>query len=104
MPSAARAPCERQPMAFTAPTPAPPLEQPPPRAGQAGWLPHARGALVALHLLAITLMALPAPGEGMIREAWKDPSVQSEFAAWSDRCNRLGLHVTPEEFETRLWD
>jgi hypothetical protein len=88
-------------MAVTPPTPA---EQPSPRAGQAGWLPHVRGALVLLHLLVITLMALPAPGEGMVREAWKDPSVQSEFAAWTERCNRLGIHVTPEEFENRLWD
>jgi hypothetical protein len=68
------------------------------------WLAHVRGALVLLHLLAISLMALPAPGEGMIREAWKDPSVQSEFAAWTARCNRLGLHFTPQEFEDRLWD
>jgi hypothetical protein len=59
--------------------------------------------LVLLHLLAITLMALPAPGEGMIRAAWKDPSVQAEFAAWTERCNHLGLHVTEQEFEDRLW-
>jgi hypothetical protein len=64
---------------------------------------HVRGVLVALHLVAITLMAVPAPGEGMMRSAWKDPTVQGEFAAWSARLNQLGIAVTPEEFEDRLW-
>jgi hypothetical protein len=67
-------------------------------------LAHGRGLLVALHVVAITLMAMPAPGEGMFREAWKDPTVQGEFAAWSGRLNQFGIAVTPEEFEDHLWD
>ncbi len=67
------------------------------------WLAHLRGLLVALHIIAVTLMALPAPGEGMFRAAWKDPTVQAEFAGWSGRLNQLGFAITPAEFEDRLW-
>lgn len=67
------------------------------------WFGHVRGLLVALHLVAVTALALPAPGEGMAREAWRDPTVQEEFAAWSGRLNACGVAVTPQEFEDRLW-
>jgi hypothetical protein len=67
------------------------------------WFAHLRAVLVALHLLAITIMAFPSPGEGMFRAAWKDPTVQGEFATWSARFNQLGVAVTPEEFEDRVW-
>ena len=40
---------------------------------------HIRTLFIAVHLLAITLMALPAPSGGMSRSAWKDPTVQAEF-------------------------
>jgi hypothetical protein len=72
-------------------------------AAPAGWWPQVRAGLIAGHILAITLMALPAPGEGMVREAWQDPTVQGEFAAWTTRCNRLGIQITQQEFEDRLW-
>jgi hypothetical protein len=60
--------------------------------------------LVALHLLAVTLMALPSVGEGMFRAAWKDPTVQEEFADWTARFNRWGIHVTQHQFEDGLYD
>jgi hypothetical protein len=63
-----------------------------------------RGLLVALHIVAITLMALPAPGEGLDRQAWQDPTVRAEFAGWAARLNWLGIAVTQEEFEDRLWN
>ena len=64
---------------------------------------HIRAGLVLLHLLAIAIMAFPAPGEGMVREAWKDPTAQEEFAAWTGRLNDWGIAVTQTEFEERLW-
>jgi hypothetical protein len=69
-----------------------------------GWFAHLRGLLVALHLIAITLMALPAVGEGMYRSAWKDPTVQEEFADWTARFNRWGIHISEDQFEDGLWD
>jgi hypothetical protein len=74
------------------------------RPAPAGWFAHLRGLLVALHLLAVTLMALPAVGEGMFRPAWKDPTVQEEFADWTARFNRCGIAVTQQQFEDGLWD
>jgi hypothetical protein len=67
------------------------------------WFAHLRGLLVALHLAAITLMALPAPEGGMNRNAWKDPTVQGELAAWTERFNEWGITVTQPELEDGLW-
>lgn len=63
-----------------------------------------RTVLVGLHVLAITLMALPAPGGAMSRSAWKKPTVQAEFAAWRGRLASWGVELSPEEFEDGLWD
>lgn len=65
--------------------------------------PQLRALLILAHLLAITLMALPAPVGGMNRSAWSDPTVQSEIRAWSERLDRLGLEQEPEELEESLW-
>ncbi|MCO4744708.1 MAG: hypothetical protein KC912_07965 [Proteobacteria bacterium] len=65
---------------------------------------YVRAAFIAFHLVAISLMAMPAPGGGMSRSAWKDPTVQAEFRAWTDRVNAMGADVTQQEFEDRLWD
>ncbi len=69
-----------------------------------GWFAHLRGLLVALHLVAVTLMALPAVGEGMSRWAWQDPTVQEEFADWTARFNSWGIHVTQQQLEDGLFD
>jgi hypothetical protein len=68
-----------------------------------GWFAHVRALLVGLHLLAITLLALPSVGEGMARWAWQDPTVQDEFAQWTARLNRWGVAITQQEFEDHLW-
>jgi len=59
--------------------------------------------LVALHVLAITLVALPAPDGGMNRAAWKDPTVQHEIHAWSARLDGLGVQIPPAELEEDAW-
>ncbi len=64
---------------------------------------HLRGLLVALHVLAVTLAALPSPEGGMNRGAWTDPTVQAEFAAWRGRLAALGIELSAEELEDRLW-
>ena len=67
-----------------------------------GWR-QLRAVLIALHVLAITLQALPAPGSRMSRSTWADPTVQGEFEAWTGRLNGLGVEITQEELEDRLW-
>lgn len=63
-----------------------------------------RTVLVGVHILAVTLMALPAPGGAMSRSAWKEPTVQAEFAAWRARLASWGWETTPTEFEDGLWE
>lgn len=64
-----------------------------------GWWPQLRAALVAFHLLAITLDASPSPAAGMSRAAWKEPTVQQEFKTWSSF-----LGMDPLAFEKMLWE
>lgn len=64
----------------------------------ARWWPHIRAALVSLHLVAIVLIAIPAPVGGMSRGSWKEPTVQAELATWA----RI-LHVPPPALEDRLF-
>lgn len=66
--------------------------------------PQIRAALVGAHVLAVLAMATPSPSAGLRRSAWKDPTVQAEFAAWNDRFHALGLDWSEEEMEDRLWD
>ncbi len=65
--------------------------------------PHLRAAFVLFHLTAITLMALPAPGGGLDRQQWADPTVQAEFRLWNQRLDGLGVHMTQAQFEDRLY-
>jgi hypothetical protein len=71
-----------------------------------GAWPHLRGLLVALHVIAVLLMAFPAPGGGMNRSAWKDPTVKAELSIWQERLAGLGIGEgwTYDEFEQELWD
>lgn len=66
--------------------------------------PQLRAALVALHVLAVVGLATPTPGAGMRRSAWKDPTVQEEFEAWTGRLHRLGVQISQKELEDFLWD
>lgn len=70
---------------------------------QAGRWAHLRAVLIATHLVAITLMALPNPGSGLQRSAWKDATVQQEFGVWRGRLAALGWELEPAEFEQFLW-
>lgn len=59
---------------------------------------HVRAVLITAHLVAVVLMALPAPDGTYDRRAWKDPTVQRELAAWAET-----LGTPPAELEERLW-
>lgn len=60
---------------------------------------HLIALLLAIHLFAITVAALPSAGSGLNRTAWKNPTVQEEFAAWRGRLSAVGIQVTPEQLE-----
>jgi hypothetical protein len=64
---------------------------------------HLRVPLVALHVVAIGLMATPDPGPGLQRSAWKNPTVQAEIQAWAERLNGFGVEVTPKALEAWAW-
>jgi hypothetical protein len=68
------------------------------------WLAQGRAVLVGLHLLAVTLLAFPAPGARVVdRSNWKAPDAQEDLAAWADRLGRVGVVITKEDLEERLW-
>lgn len=60
---------------------------------------------MVFHLLAVTLMAFPAPGgTAMQKSAWANPTVQSEFRAWTGRLNSVGVDLSKDQLEGFLWD
>jgi hypothetical protein len=71
--------------------------------GRVGAAAHLRTAFVLFHVLAVWVMAFPAPSGGMVRSTWKDPTVQAEFEAWRERLAGWGWQTTPEGFEDGLW-
>jgi len=79
-------------------------EKPETPAPSRGWVAQGRAVFVMVHLIAVILMAIPAPAGGMKKNAWADPTVQAEFAAWTARFNALGAGITQEEFEAQLWE
>ncbi len=62
-----------------------------------GWR-HFRAAFILFHLLAILIAGMPSTESALKRSAWKDPTVQAEFAAWSAR-----LGVPQPELEDQLF-
>lgn len=67
-------------------------------------LDHVRAALIAVHLFAVTVLALPSAGSGLNRAAWKNPTVEGELAAWTQRLNGLGVPITQAELTELAWD
>jgi hypothetical protein len=67
------------------------------------WRLHLLGLFVLFHVTAVTLKALPTPEAGMNREAWQNPTVQTEFRTWEVRLHGWGFHFTHQQFEDFLW-
>ncbi len=64
---------------------------------------HARAALIAFHVLAIVALAFPSGGSLTNKSAWRSKNTQADFAAWTAGLNRVGVALTPKEFEASLW-
>ena len=65
--------------------------------------PQIRTILISIHLIAITLKAIPAPEGAMNRADWRNPTVQAEFKDFTQKLNRAGLNITQRELEDELW-
>jgi hypothetical protein len=70
---------------------------------RAAWR-HVAAALVLVHLLAITLHALPSPGSGLNRRDWAQPTVRGEFEAWQGRLAAVGVELTVDELQDVVYD
>ncbi len=66
--------------------------------------PQLRAAFVIFHVAAVLLGSVPAPEGGMRKAAWQDPTVKDELSAWAGRVRSVGLEVSDEDFQERLWD
>jgi hypothetical protein len=65
--------------------------------------PTIRAVLVLYHVLAVLVLAFPSPPSNMQREAWDNPTVQSEFQAWAERLKSVGVQKTPRELDQTLY-
>jgi hypothetical protein len=72
------------------------------RPAQRAW-PHLRAAFFLFHVVAVTLLALPAPSGGMDRRTWSDPTVKAEFDAWRGRLAAIGVELDARSFEDQLF-
>ena len=63
------------------------------------WWPHGRALLIALHLLAVFLLALPASNRLSDQRYWHEPAQQAGLRSWAGR-----LGMPKEELQTFLWD
>lgn len=64
--------------------------------------PRARAALIALHVLAIVVLSLPA-GNIANPATWESPSLKADFASWAGRLRGLGVDTTPQSFQAAMW-
>jgi hypothetical protein len=60
------------------------------------------GALLALHLVAIGVGALPAV-QGLTKAAWKGPSFQRGLDQWVAGLEGIGIDVERQELQDFLW-
>lgn len=62
------------------------------------------GCFVAFHLVAITLMALPAPVGADRKSTWSNPTVRSELIRAHELSKVIGVEMSYPEFEASLFD
>ena len=69
------------------------------------WLPHLRGILVAVHILAVMAGAFPVivDRRGLDREMWKTPIAQNEIEKVTARLVDLGIETTPADVGEKAW-
>ncbi len=64
-----------------------------------------RAVLVAAHLLAVIVLAIPdAGGVALRRDAWANPTVQAELEGWAERLTSWGMPIETPELEQRVYE
>lgn len=58
---------------------------------------------LAIHLIAISILAFPSPSGGLSRSDWRNPTVQGEFQAWTERLQGLGWSGNSEELQDSVF-
>lgn len=64
---------------------------------------HLVAVYVLFHAASILIGSIPSTDAALDRDAWDDPTVRSEFAAWADRLGWIGVSVEPETLEDAAW-
>jgi hypothetical protein len=65
---------------------------------------HLRALLVLLHVLAVSVMAFPAPVGAMSKKDWASPELQQTFQGYAGALRAVGLPVTDEGLQAWLWE
>ena len=67
--------------------------------------PHVRALLIAIHIVAVVVLAIPdAGGVALSRKSWKNPTVQAELKAWAQRLSALGLQTDAATLEQDVFE
>lgn len=65
--------------------------------------PHVVALYVLFHVAGTIISSAPSVDGVMKRSYWKDPTVQGEFTAWSQRLQGWGVDIDAAELEARAW-
>ncbi len=65
--------------------------------------PHVVAMYVLFHVAGTVISSAPSTDGVMKRSYWKNPTVQDEFAAWSQRLQDWGIDIDAAELEARAW-
>jgi hypothetical protein len=63
-----------------------------------------RAVFVLFHVVAITIMSIPAPVSGMKKAQWSTPAGTQEIHRWADVARATGLRVTDATFRDFVWE
>ena len=65
--------------------------------------PHVVALYVLFHVAGTVISSAPSTDGLMKRSYWKNPTVQDEFAAWSQLLQGWGIDIDAAELEARAW-
>ncbi len=69
-----------------------------------GRWPTVRAVLVLAHLVAVVVLSFPANRGLVDRRAWQTENAKADFRAWSDTLADLGVAISAEALQAKLWD
>jgi hypothetical protein len=63
-----------------------------------------RAAFVLFHVVAITVMSIPAPVGGMNAARWSTPAGKREIHGWAEAVRAVGLDVSDQALRDFVWN